>query len=220
MLIAGSIDLQRVLRVLQVHRPVFHSEADFQHAFAWTAHELDPQMQVRLETHPEPSLRLDLLFSRPDLGLHTAVELKYLTTGWSGQVNGEEFALKSQGAQDIRAYDVIKDITRVERFVSGRTGWNGAVLTLSNDPGYWNAPGHLRETNAQAFRLYEGTMLQGSRAWGPRTGAGTRKNRELDLRLGRSYRCEWTDYSRLPGTRGDFRMLNFIIAGPMTTQDE
>jgi len=68
------------------------------------------------------------------------VELKYLVRLWHGEVAGERFELKNQGAQDIRAYDVVKDIARVERFVAGRPGSNGAVVCLANDSSYWRAP--------------------------------------------------------------------------------
>jgi hypothetical protein len=101
---------------------------------------------VRLETHPEPSIRLDVLLSRPDLDAHSVVELKYLTRGWAGEIAGEQFALKNHGAQDIRAYDVVKDIGRVERFVADRPGWNGAMIAFTNDHSYWQ-PGHPREAN-------------------------------------------------------------------------
>ena len=72
--LAGGLPLDAVLAGLSAKRPVFHSEADFQHAFAWEVHLLDPRIEVRLETHPEPNVRLDLLLSRPDLDRHTAVE--------------------------------------------------------------------------------------------------------------------------------------------------
>ncbi len=64
-------------------------------------------------------------------------------------MDGERFELLSQGAQDIRAYDVVKDMQRVERFVEGQPGWSGWVPMLSNDPGYWSRPGHGRTTNAE-----------------------------------------------------------------------
>jgi hypothetical protein len=214
MLLAGSVELDMVVGSLRMSRSVFHSEADLQHAFAWAAHELDPRLQMRLETHPEPNARLDLLLSRPETGRHTAVELKYLTAGWSGEVAGERFALRNHGAQDIRAYDVVKDLARVERFVAGRRQWDGLVLVLSNDPSYWSSPRHHRETNAQAFRLHDGNLLHGARAWGPLTGAGTRKGREEDLTLKGSYRCTWTGYATLPGTRGTFRILAFAVQAP------
>jgi hypothetical protein len=39
---------------------------------------MDPSLRIRLETHPEPNVRLDLLITRHDLEMYTVVELKYL----------------------------------------------------------------------------------------------------------------------------------------------
>jgi hypothetical protein len=199
------------LETLRRSRPVFHSEADFQHALAWVIHQSDPALRIRLETRPRPGMRLDLLVSSPDSREHLALELKYLTAAWSGEVDGEHFQLLSQGAQDIRAYDVVKDIQRVEQLVNAQPGWAGAVLVLTNDPGYWSRPGHGRATNAQAFRIYEDEVISGTRTWGPGTGAGTRKGREADLQLRGTYQCRWTGYSALPGHVGDFRLLAITI---------
>lgn len=113
-------------------------------------------------------------------------------------MDGEHYGLVSQGAQDIRAYDVLKDVQRVERFVNGHPGWSGMVLVLSNDPGYWSRPGHGRATNAGAFRIYEGQVISGSRAWGPDIGAGTMRDREAVIELRGDYRCGWSPYSVLP----------------------
>ena len=206
--LAGTVDLTELLRRLALIRPVYHAEADFQHAFAWQAHQMDPDLWVRLETHPEPGVRLDLLLSRPDLGRHTAVELKYLTAGWVGNVGGEHFALKNHGAQDVRAYDAVKDIGRLERFVAGREGWNGVFVAITNDPSFWRPVTHDRPTNADAFRIYEGLTLTGSRAWGPNTGAGTMRGREAPIDLVGNHRLAWQDYSRLDsGPHGSFRVL-------------
>lgn len=102
----------------------------------------------------------------------------------------------------------MKDIVRVERFVAERPGSNGAVICcLTNDGSYWNAPSHGRDTNAHAFRIHEGTVLAGSRAWGPLTGAGSSKGREAVLDLAGEYRPSWQDYSVLPGRNGAFRAL-------------
>jgi hypothetical protein len=193
-------------------RPVFHSEADFQHALAWIAHQTDSHLRVRLETRPAPGVRLDLLLSRPDLGTHLVLELKYLTTAWADEVEGEQFALLSQGAQDIRAYDVVKDISRVERFVDQQPGWSGAVLVLTNDPSYWQRPGHGRATNAHAFRIYEGNQIIGERSWGAKTGIGTMKGREAPIMLSGDYKCSWSEYSALSGPRGRFRLLLITVA--------
>lgn len=208
-------DIASWLETLRQNRPVFHSEADFQHALAWVIHRSDPSLRIRLETRPQPGMRLDLLVSRPDLKEHLALELKYLTAAWAGEVDGEHFQLLSQGAQDIRAYDVVQDIQRVEQLADRQPGWAGAVLVLTNDPGYWSRPGHGRVTNAQAFRIYEDEVISGTRAWGPGTGAGTSKGREVDLQLRGAYRCRWTGYSALPGHLGNFRILAITIGALM-----
>lgn len=211
MLIAGSLDLARVLAELAGLRPVFHSEADFQLALAWHVQQLDSAMKVRLETRPAQGVRLDLDFARPDLGRATAVELKYLTRAWAGEIGGERYELKNQGAQDIRAYDVIKDIHRVERFVAGRSGSDGAVIVVTNDASYWRPGASEKDTNAAAFRLGEGAILHGTRAWGPRTGTGTRRGREQDLQLYGRYEMRWTDYSALPGRALGSRFRQLVV---------
>jgi hypothetical protein len=205
--LAASVALDGVLAGMARHRPVFHSEADMQHAFAWEAHSLDPLLQVRLETHPWPNVRLDLLVSRLDTDSHTAIELKYMTALWIGEYAGETFALKSHGAQDIRAYDAVKDIGRLERFVGQRSNWNGVFVAITNDPMYWRPSTYGRATNADAFRIYQGSTLAGVRAWGPNTGAGTMKNRTDPIELAGTHALSWRDYSRVPGTLGQFRAL-------------
>ena len=164
-------------------------------------------MQVRLETRPRRSVRLDLLFSRPELGLFSAVEVKYLTARFSSKVASEDFDLPNHGAQDVRGYDVIRDMARVETFITGKKGWNGFVLVLTNDGSYWRAPSHSRPTNAEAFRLYHGARVSGRRAWGPNTGAGTMKGRLEAIGLSGSYELRWRDFSQMPGTNGLFRVL-------------
>jgi hypothetical protein len=41
-----------ILGALALKRPIFHSEADFQHAVAWEIHSRRPELSVRLEFRP------------------------------------------------------------------------------------------------------------------------------------------------------------------------
>lgn len=207
------VDPHAVIACLARRRPVFHSEADLQFAFAWEAKTLVPGIEVRLETHPEPGVRLDLELIDPAETRGLAVELKYMTRLWTGESGGESFALKNHGASDLRAYDVVKDIERVERFVIRRPGWTGLVIALTNESAYWRAPTRGPITNADAFRLFDGNLLAGERRWGPNTG-GTSKGREAPLALRGTYELRWTDYSRLDAsTAGSFRVLVVPIEG-------
>lgn len=207
------LDPYAVLSSLAKRRAVFHSEADLQFAFAWEAKTLNPDLEVRLETHPEPSVRLDLEFIDPDSPRGLAVELKYVTRLWTGGRGSESFAVKNHGASDLRAYDVVKDIERVERFVGQRSGWAGLVIAVTNEAAYWRAPTHGRVTNADAFRLFEGNVLAGERRWGPNTG-GTSRGRETPLNLRGTYELRWSDFSRVDSSpAGTFRALVVPIGG-------
>jgi hypothetical protein len=138
-----------------------------------------------------------------------------LTASWQGVARQESFDLLSQGAQDIRAYDCIKDISRVERFVYDRPGADGAVIVLTNDSNYWTPRSHGRITNAHRFRIHEDATISGLRSWGPHTGVGTPKNRENPIMLMGAYTCHWRDYSTLPGPRGRFR---YLLSSPSTAR--
>lgn len=183
-----------------------------QQELAWQIHLLHPAVGVRLEVRvPEPSRpgrreRVDVLL-HTELG-RVAIELKYPTDALSAQIADELVVLPRQGAQDVTTYDVVKDIHRVEHFVRTGLASAGAVIVISNDRSYWTDPGHGRATAASAFRLYEGTVLSGSRSWGAAAGPGTTRGREPALELSGEHRLAWGPFSRIEGaSRGEFRSL-------------
>lgn len=206
MLIAQSVDLEETLAALARRRPLFHSERDFQVALAWQVQVADPRMHVYLETRPSEGVHLDLAFESADRAHYTAVELKYFTRFWSGPVDGQHFALKAQGAHDFGGWGVVKDITRVEKFVRVRPGSNGAVIALTNDSKYWT-PTPNSSASDVAFRLGEGTVLEGLREW-LRPPASIERNAALPLR-GR-YEVHWEDFSTF-APDGKLRQVVFEV---------
>ncbi|MET7752820.1 hypothetical protein [Micromonospora sp. NPDC005367] len=82
MRIAGSVDVDAAMKGLREAQTVFHSEADFQHAYAWAVHRLDGAVQVRLEVRQDAREYLDLLCFGPQG--RTAIEFKYFTVRWEG----------------------------------------------------------------------------------------------------------------------------------------
>ena len=195
MLIAGSVDLGDALAALAARRPVFHSEADFQFAVAWEVQTLDPSIHIYLETRPITGVHLDLAFERD--GYYTAIELKYLTRAWSGDVEGQRYTLTNHSAHDLRRYDVVKDIVRVEKFIDEKTHANGAVVVLTNDPAYRRRAAVSSTANDLAFRIDDGAVLDGIRAWRqPPVGVGERE----DLVLRGRFEAQWTEFSNVePG---------------------
>lgn len=201
------IDLPTLLRRLAFERPVFHSEADFQHALAWTIHVHHPTASVRLEVPIEcrgKVIHLDLLVSID--GEKSAIELKYKPRALDCVVGGEQFRLKHQGANDHGRYDFLKDIERIETLTASGLVSSGTAVVLTNDPLYWSRG--REQANDRALHLHEGRELGGTLSWAPTAGAGTIRKREAPIELKRLYKCAWCEYSDVPNAPDSpFRVL-------------
>lgn len=208
------LDVDELMASLAVRRPIFHSEADFQHEFAWEARARMPDLRVRLE-RPFPgrsSGAIDIIFCHD--GWEHAIELKYLTRLYEGVCDGEQFKLKNQGAQDVRSYDVCKDIGRVEAFCSAPARI-GSVVVLTNEPYYWKARLNAG-TCAEAFDISGMRKLTGELAWAEHTGIGTKKNREAPIVLTSTHLPEWNDYSEVSGKNGRFRYFTVSVQSQLS----
>lgn len=171
---------------------------------------MHPDVAVRLE-RPFPgrtSGAIDIVASAG--AFHHAIELKYLSRFCEFALAGEDFRLKRHGAQDVRRYDVCKDIERMEDFSAG-SSCSASVIVLTNDPYYWR----VREpsgTCAEAFNICQNRELSGELGWAEHTGAGTKKNREKGIILRGSYQLDWRDYSDLKLPSGLFRYLHIMLS--------
>lgn len=88
------IDIVKVLESLAIKRPLFHSEADFQHALAWEIHQQLPDHSIRLELKPphiNDRFYIDLWVANKESAF-VAIELKYKTRKLETDVAGEIFA--------------------------------------------------------------------------------------------------------------------------------
>lgn len=206
-LVGGRLPVGTVMDTLAAQRPVFHSEADFQFAFAQAVASLDPTMRIRLEVR-QPGERGEYV----DLGCtgdaRSLIEFKYATARWTGSdgITDEDFHVRGHAAMDLARHGFIHDVYRLERF--SRPGTNGFAIMLTNDPSLWRAPVRPNTRDA-AFRIHEGAELSGTLIW----GAGDYPANDRTL-LG-TYTANWHPYSTLPGPNGEFRWL----AWPVTPQE-
>jgi hypothetical protein len=212
----SMFDIDRFMMELATKRPIFHSEADFQHAFAWQLHEQFPDAKIRLE-YPinvvNRRIYLDIFFTSPQKQL--AIELKYKTRQIEVPNPDERYLLKGHSAQDIGRYDYLKDVSRLEQ-VSKNTSIEGYAILLTNDSGYW-AGKVDKETIDMNFRLFEGREVNGSLAWLAHAGKGTTKNRTEPINISGRYPIQWKDYSQVSTHLGrTFKYLIFHIT-PLVT---
>ena len=204
-------DIHRIMGELSESRPIFHSEADFQHALAWAIRETVPDSRVRLEFNP---FAQDDRRSYLDIWLadsRVALELKYKTRALTAEVCGERFNLLNQGAQNHGRYDFLSDVQRLERVAQEVQARAGYAIILTNDSSYWRPPSPSYEsTNDAAFRIHEGRVARGELKW-IRESRGT-KGRESPIRLTGDCTMRWRDYSTFAGERdGDFRYLAVAV---------
>jgi hypothetical protein len=206
------VDLPTLLERLSHERPLFHSEADFQHALAWRIQLARPDAHIRLEYRPAVAGRphLDIWATATDENL--AVEVKYKTRAISCEVGGETYVLNSHSAQDQGRYDFWKDVVRLERIGRELPRTTGIALLLTNDSALWKISTKADSVDG-AFRLDEGRSLTGGLQWGPTASAGTKRGREAVLEIAGTYGVGWRDYSQVRSPRyGQFKYLLVTVS--------
>lgn len=189
------IDLANSLRALATDRPLFHSEADFQHALAWQIHQQLPAAAIRLELPvavEDDRFHVDIWVVQG--GYSLAIELKYKVRALTLHLGQEKYELKSQSAQDLGRYDFVKDICRLEQIVRTRRACVGHAILLTNDSAYWSHPVDNRTVDVD-FRLHQGRTLSGTLSW-KGAGPGTVLSREKPIALAGVYPLSWEPYSR------------------------
>ena len=217
------LDMYGLITNLAKIRPVFHSEADFQHALAWEIQRSHPNQHIRLEFRayrkytdleinrqaaveghtpmfPELFRRkmyLDVWLPKED----TAIELKYITRRSSITIENETFDLRNHGAHNQRRYDYLLDVQRLEalREIDSSVGY---AILLTNEHLYWQPP--EVDTIDADFRLHQGRTISGELCWRP---GSEMRGRESPIRLTGSYELNWHDYSRIEARQGRFRFL-------------
>ena len=103
------LDFENNLYALAQERPLFHSEADFQHALAWhlqgSLNKVDIRLEKPFRQNQRGSKYIDIMLTID--GRSIAIELKYKTKRIRYRNNDEYFDIQNHGAQDIGRYDSV-----------------------------------------------------------------------------------------------------------------
>ena len=208
------LDIHKLMSDLSNHRPIFHSEEDFQHALKRQIRKAMPACEICLEwpyRGTPGNGYLDIYLSTPGI----AIELKYRTKKLEREHDGEDFSLSKQEALPQWRYAFLKDLQRLERVVADRKAKVAFGILLTNDPRYWDSPrGENWKTTTDAdFRLHEGRTLTGKLTWSEQASDGTMRTSEgkdQPIRLKGSYHLHWKDYSNLE-KKNDRQLRNSTV---------
>lgn len=199
------LNFEEILSSLSEQRPIFHSEADFQHALTWTIHKVHPSAEIRLERPcigRKGRIYLDIWIKLE--GERIGIELKYKTKELHIAVDDEEFELRHQSAQDIARYDLLSDLLRIEGLLDANHLDYGFTLFLTNDPAYWKDSGRRNRVD-EDFRIREGRTIDGHLKWANHASEGTKRGREDPISISGSYTTTWSPYSEIKAS--SFRYL-------------
>lgn len=212
------LNLAEEMLALSKQRPIFHSEADFQHELGMSLRSRHPALSLRLE-HPRDDApgAIDIV-GRAAGKRALALELKYLCGSLITQLNDEKFVLRAQAGHPFRRYDVVKDLEAMEASARAHPGSQAAVIILSNDPSYWSRTKRNIVSDVH-FRFDDGQTLAGARSWAEQASEKLRGRRPKELNLEGEYICAWEDFSSLspPQRRGNFRFLVLEVAASGAT---
>lgn len=216
------MDIIKIINKLSNKRKIFISESDFRFALAWEIKSEIPQAEIRLEYCPvdvDSSMRIDILVKIGEDNY--PIELKYMTKQCDIYVDNERFVLKNQGAQDIKRYDFIKDICRLEKLSENMGNFKeGYCIAITNDPSYWKISNNNNTCDA-AFRINHNSIKEGNLEWASHTGNGTNKNRENALKLKNRYNIYWKDYSKVNNSNsGEFKYLCLKVVDKVEIRGE
>jgi len=184
-----------IMNDLAKDRPVFYSEADFQHALAWKIREKYGNVTIRLEKGVGDDQYIDIVIGNGEI----YIELKYktckLTKDDTGVVvQGECFGLKNQGAQDNSKYDFWKDVERVQASENG-----GYAIFLTNDHLYWGSDNE--GYSAEEFAINEGREMCNVKkmAWNLKNGKTKKGKRNKCIEINLKDPLKWETYKNLEG---------------------
>jgi hypothetical protein len=213
--------LNQTLSNLSRRRPVFHSEADFQHELALelsrAGHPVRLEVPHRVQINDHPiDVEVDVLVRTGNAW--TAIELKYVKRAATIVHGGETFTLAHTWGTNLPRFDCLADLRRVECLVAAGHVTRGFSVFLTYASDAWSKDVSVSEIKSRNFSLHERRLLAAGEAldWHgnePTRASVTAKRLPPHTPIvpRRDYQLGWRDYSELAHPRGRFRYL--LLAG-------
>jgi len=206
--------IKELIGILSAKGIIFDSEDDFKFSLAWLIKEkYGEHAEVRLEKRMnynngpkgnKVNERLDIFIKLQNCNSEKSIgiELKYFTSAL--ECKGKGVNLTSQGAENLRSYDALHDIERLERFKDEGKIDEGFAIWLTNDERYWKCRKHSEEVEGKKskkpdyynFRICEGRTINGDTLdWKNSKGDKSKGKREGPINIIGKYTIHWDEYN-------------------------
>jgi hypothetical protein len=211
-------DIIQALNTLSKVRPVFHSEADFQHELA---HKLAIKgFNCRLEKPysimvncEEIRAELDILVVENGQN-ETAIELKYVKKRYAGIHSDEHFDLAESWSANLSRFDCFADFQRVSALVNAGKATKGFCIFLTNKENAWNHDVTASGNLGSQFSIHEGRVLVAGEIlnWKGNPHEGNVGTKRLPpycpIEINQNVKLKWIDYSN-SGTCFRYLLLEY-----------
>jgi len=208
-------EIHSVLKTLALRRPVFHSEADFQHELALELSNHDYQLRLEvpksvLINRTQVKVEIDIIATKN--GQRTALELKYVKSATKIRVDEEIFDLKNTWGTNLSRFDCLSDARRIDSIILAGHANNGYAIFLTNTSEAWENDTSTGSNLAKNFSIHKGRRLERELDynWYPeKPSQGSVSAKRLPpyspIRFQRDRIIVWHDYSKFDSTSQVFK---------------
>ena len=215
--------LKEMLSGLAKSRPVFHSEADFQHELAIQLHSAG--WSCRLELPLSVQLKGNRVKAEVDIMTYSlidktpiAIELKYVSARLITDHEGEPFNLANNWCSNLSRFDCLADWERVAAIVAAGHAEQGFTIFLTNAEDAWVKDVSQTENLARNMSIHEGRKLIAGESllWPENINLDSVGKKRLPpyspIKCPVPSSCDWSDYSLL-GVEKNARFRYLILEG-------
>ena len=157
----------------------------------------------------ERTKHLDLLIKVDEKKI--GIEFKYIVKKYNEEIDGVEYNLRNHSALDIRRYDCLKDISRLEELLKVGTIEDGYFLLITNDNNLWQNTSD-KNVRDKEFRFYDkGKITAGTKTWLNNPASGTIKGRIKKITIHKEYNVNFKKYSTLNPNNGSHIFKYLLI---------
>ena len=122
-----------------------------------------------------------------------AFEFKYITCYFEDIVNGMHIKLRNHSAIDVRRYDCLSDISRLEKLKLDNDIDEGYLYLVTNMKGFWSEKGNNKDTVDADFR-FNNKITKGTKRWSEKASKGTIKHRDKLIKINSDYNVKFENY--------------------------
>lgn len=139
-----------------------------------------------------------------------AFEFKYITCYFEDIVSNIHIKLRNHSAIDVRRYDCLSDISRLEKLKRDNDIDEGYFYLVTNMKGFWSESSNNKDTVDADFRFND-KITKGIKRWSKKASKGTIKHRDKLITINNNYNVKFENYHLFETGNGHREFKQLLI---------